>query len=215
MPSDCLDILKKRPTSEPAPSCVADERCSYIKANQSRKVTFSFLPRLSAKDDAGVEQPLPLAEQKKNWDCLAGLLTSRGAKVLETATTIYIAAEGTYAQVEPVFAVSLVSSVEVGCSAGTCAECLSKAVDQCGADPFCREIRASRLNRARTCTKEPEAVGCTRATQACNQEFTYAADSRGDCWIFGSSCVPTGWRITPECTPPPMQIGVCTPAELP
>lgn len=207
----CLDSWAKRTT--PA-LCVTEELCSAVENDPTRIVSFNV--DLQATSDTrgpdGTFGDLPEPRRKEMWTCLSETLRARGVQSVDPYTDSLgdVNVAGTWNQVRDLLMYRNVLAIAPGCtSPSVCTNCARLSPQQCGQDPFCESISGAPFGPMNSCVLSAVVVGC-RAPTGCGDAISFAKDPQGQCWQFGSTCIPPGWTDAREtCSPDRGHFPVC------
>ncbi|HEX2881156.1 MAG TPA: hypothetical protein VHO25_16610, partial [Polyangiaceae bacterium] len=87
------------------------------------------------------------------------------------------------------------------CTTADCYQCDDLGEAACGPDNLCFANQGQRLDTTLNCFQR-QFGGCT-PNLPCGGALTTAIDAEGTCWMFPSTCLPTGFTYTdsqdPEC----------------
>ena len=76
--------------------------------------------------------------------------------------------------------------------------CLSYTATLCPDNALCTPYRATLYDTFNGCLGQERAVACGAAGRSCDDVPTLATDEDGHCYVFPSSCLPTGWTAASE-----------------
>lgn len=168
----------------------------------------SFVVDLAGHSDVrsqdGSFTAIPEPQRLANWNCLTRTLNDRGVKEIEPyRSSANVVVIGTWEQIKDLRDLSLVTGIEAGCRGkDICNHCEALSPQQCTADAFCSLLGGAPVDASRMCVLAPVAVGCARTDQACGDAISFAKDPQGQCWQFGSTCVPKTWQAdASDCKP--------------
>jgi hypothetical protein len=87
-------------------------------------------------------------------------------------------------------------------------DCPALSPEACASASGCRVLHARPYDAEQRCAGELQGVGCMSADTACDLSVTYARDTAGRAFRFGSACVPEAWS-TFEPSPDPGNVPAC------
>lgn len=175
IPAGCEAALQKRPTGEA--TCNSNpQQCAQVRQDQATEYQFTFF--------------FMDVQDAENLDCLARFLRGRGGQA-EVSQWNSVIATGTFETISPAFGLSMGEFYSVTC-AGSCQHCSTLPPDQCDQDAFCAVIAGQRFDPA-GCLEPARPVGCYAVSSGCGAAVTAGSGPDGDCWVFPSTCQPSGW----------------------
>lgn len=195
VPPGCEDVLV---WSRELPQCDAPG-CEQIALHADKSFRFGLYLRQYYFDFDGKEFALSEAELERHRECVVGQLASLGvaATVLENGD---VEVDASYGEIRSALHTTAVHSVWVLCSELGCLNCETLSEADCRADPGCWPIRATRFDAGRSCN-DIRYAGCYRNDLGCGAALTTGRSADGGCWMFDSTCQPTGFVGTSSTDP--------------
>lgn len=189
VPAGCEDVLVPRAE---LPRCDDVPACEQAFGPSSRTTHWLLVLERYYDDAEGKEFELSSEAFARHTRCVVQQLERLGASV-EVSQFGDLELEAGCARIASVLRTTAIDSVEVRCTEADCLRCATLTETDCRADGFCWPMEASRLDAERSCI-ERRYAGCERRHLDCGSALTTAVGLDGACWMFGSTCQPSGFR---------------------
>lgn len=195
--TDCDTILASSGDNPNKCTSGTEQQCAQALASTGVSYSWFFHLHETSPDGYGDVVQLTDFQLEQRRQCVAGFLRTRYPESVKDSWNSLdeISAVATGDQIGPVFALQIVKKCNVSCHDPAGCECADLSLGDCQAHAFCWSPQGRRLDADLQCLVPAAAVGCT-AAQGCEDIVTKAESPDGECWEFGSSCIPEaeGWR---------------------